>query len=31
MIFEILELIWDLFINIWTFMTSPKPREKRKF
>ena len=30
MIFEILELCWDLFFNIWTYMTAGNPRLTRK-
>jgi hypothetical protein len=30
MLFELAELCWDLFFNIWTFMTQPKDRKKVK-
>jgi len=29
MIFEMLELAWDLFYNIWAYMTHGNPRERK--
>ncbi len=31
MIFEILELGWDIFFNVWTYTTAKNSKEKRKF
>ena len=28
MIFEMVELAWDIFYNIWAYMTGPRSKEK---